>query len=185
MRLYQFLLPARSNSGAISYEKPRQAWEKLALDTCGGFTAFGPCLGQWKGSHSVMVDDLFAYTVAASYDQHEALVNACFSLFPDQEAFAVADLGTLDIISREEVSRPSDNGEPSKVAHALREALRPLNDVAWRLDAAISAERKDTVGYGQHNAANPDGGANAKQGELSETLAIAEILLKTLSYGQN
>ena len=68
-----------------------------------------------------------------------------------------------------------------EIAKELRDISRHISDVAWELDAAISAVRKDSVGYRTHNAANFDGGRNAKPGQLNIALRKAKAILKRIN----
>lgn len=62
-------------------------------------------------------------------------------------------------------------------AHRLRERIgameREAREASWALDAALSALRKDGVGYRTRNAANPDGGANYQHGQLQAAMRRA------------
>jgi len=101
--LYQFLLPVRSNNGAISYEKARIAWEKLALTNAGGFTYLGQHQGVWQSPTAVAVrDDIHLYQVLCDQAAAHLLYGEAFKLFPDQEAFLLAEIGSGDIWGREE-----------------------------------------------------------------------------------
>lgn len=105
MRLYQFILPVRSNDGRTSYEKARATWTAAAIDMAGGITE---CGGAWQGAYrmssgDIVREEVAVYLIACSVADREELVRLAFKLFPDQEALYVSDVGSTDIISREEL----------------------------------------------------------------------------------
>lgn len=75
------------------------------------------------------------------------------------------------------------------IAEAQSETLgrlsRVLQDAEWKLDAALSADRKDRAGYRRNNAANPDGGPSFDASELAEAVDDARQLLLALEPLQN
>lgn len=60
----------------------------------------------------------------------------------------------------------------------MRDAAQISSRLAIHLTAALSAVRKDAVGYRIHNTANPDGGQNAKPGDLLRAAHRAETYLE-------
>jgi hypothetical protein len=55
------------------------------------------------------------------------------------------------------------------------------NAAHTRLICALSAVDKDAAGYRQHNAANRDGGQNARPGERLAAIQACETTLTTLT----
>jgi hypothetical protein len=64
---------------------------------------------------------------------------------------------------------------------AMTLALAPFNRGHTRLVNALSAIDKDAAGYRIHNAANHNGGQNARPGELARAIQEADTLLVTLT----
>ncbi len=201
-KLHRFLLPVRTNNGALSYEKAREKWLEKALAFAGGYTDYGQVSGVWQGSHGVIKDELWAIDVGLNGLGVELLKQAFFDLFHDQLALAVACGENLTVIDRTEWSLP-DKAEaeeigrytesPSGVALALptdaiieadagrlRAAVGPLVAASWRLDAAISAVRKDRAAYRRGNSKGGSAGANAVPGELETAYFAALKILFSL-----
>lgn len=67
-----------------------------------------------------------------------------------------------------------------EISDELATLTAPLEAVAWEIDAALSAIRKDAAGYRSANAANPDGGTNYTPGELEAAVKRGRQLLLAL-----
>lgn len=67
--------------------------------------------------------------------------------------------------------------DPEALADRLRRYSQFVDKLAWDLDEALSAQRKDAAGYRRKSKANPDGGASYLKGELEAAVAAAEAFL--------
>jgi len=67
------------------------------------------------------------------------------------------------------------------LAERARVTAREFADASWALDAALSALRKDEVGYRVNTAANPGGGRNYTPGQLEAAVRQAAIILSRVA----
>lgn len=98
-RLYQFNLPTHTNAGR-SYEHARKSWAAQALALAGGYTALPFARGLYASETQTYDETIAAYQVACDPAVATELLADAFLFFPDQEAFAVFDLGEASIINR-------------------------------------------------------------------------------------
>lgn len=99
MHLFRFTLPTHTNAG-LSYELARKAFSREALKVAGGFTEQPIAQGVWEGDSRTYRETVVCYDVATDTGGSQALLEAAFRLFPDQEAIFVADLGSCAIHAR-------------------------------------------------------------------------------------
>jgi hypothetical protein len=99
VKLYQFNLPTRDNSGARLGMAHRN-WSRLALELAGGLTEHKG-QGAWLDGGKVYHDALIVYTVAtADITVFDRLVSEAFKCFPDQLAIYAAVIGTAAVYER-------------------------------------------------------------------------------------
>jgi hypothetical protein len=180
MHIYQFLLPAASNKG-VSYGTQRSDWAMRALDMAGGYTIRARVVGSWRSDDGkTYTEAMCPIDVGCSVEVRNALLQEAFRLFPDQLAVSVIHGGELTIETRENKQAEKRPDLAQSVVRRLSAYERTIREAGWRLDAALSARRKDAVGYRTRNAANPDGGANERPGELEAALKEAQRILERL-----
>lgn len=98
---YQILLPALHNDGVRNYEEARRDFAKRCIDLAGGVTEMPSVQGAYKMTEGQIQRELiFPVQVIADGKIIELLTNDAFDLFPDQEAFAITDLGPSRIVER-------------------------------------------------------------------------------------
>jgi hypothetical protein len=68
-----------------------------------------------------------------------------------------------------------------EISDELAQLTAPLEGVAWEIDSALSAIRKDAAGYRRANAANPTGGDSYTSGDLEKAVARGKALLLALT----
>jgi hypothetical protein len=95
MRLFEIILPRATNNG-LPYDSAHQAYARWLLDCFGGLTRV-ETVGLWRGEGQTYTDTGFAYRVATEFDQRDEMVRIARGLFPDQEAFFIAEIGTAEI----------------------------------------------------------------------------------------
>lgn len=97
MLLYEIDIPERSNSD-LYYGPEHQQFEDYLLQSIGGFKRYLRAIGKWQGPDRVYVDSILTYRFGCERGQEQQVVQAAQRLFPDQLAFALATIGTLEII---------------------------------------------------------------------------------------
>lgn len=108
--LYQFVLPALNNAGTQNYDRARWAFEAAAAKHAGGFTYLGLQVGgEAAAEGKVRREPVHVYTVAAFSEEKDALIALLPSLYPDQYAFFVAEIGLAEFIDGPAAKR--DKGE--------------------------------------------------------------------------
>ncbi len=102
MKLYEIQLPERDNSDISTYHRCDQ-WEAHCLQIVGGFSKAGKVVGFWNDKKKgLFIDDMISYRIACQPEQFAALVDCAFRLFPDQLAIFTAEIGTAEIVTRED-----------------------------------------------------------------------------------
>lgn len=71
--------------------------------------------------------------------------------------------------------------QAEEISDELAALTAPLEGVAWEIDSALSALRKDAAGYRKANAANPTGGDSYEPGELEAAVKRGRQLLLALA----
>lgn len=100
MRLFEALLPQRTNSGG-SYATSISDWLHEALRLAGGFTIVtDDARGAWSNGDRTMLDNSSLIRVACAERDWRKLRRAFFRLFPDQLTLFWADLGEAVIEER-------------------------------------------------------------------------------------
>lgn len=103
MRLFEIMLPQRDNADRF-YKTALRGFEDLALQKIGGFTKLPPVSGQWRNPETgkIFNDEMVIYRLACSLPDFLQLRRAAFVLFPDQEAIMTAEIGTAEIVLRDQ-----------------------------------------------------------------------------------
>jgi hypothetical protein len=101
MKLYLFALPLFTNGGG-DYDEAHELWRRKALDLAGGFTELPDAHGFWMDGNKLYNDRIRHYHVACEPEVYAALLGEAFKLFPDQVSIFTAELGTAEIITRQE-----------------------------------------------------------------------------------
>lgn len=98
MQVWEIILPCRDNSGVALHQAHKHFVANVA-NAYGGITQ-SECAGVWVGAQGrVYTDASIRYQVAADdKDVRGYLLNAARALFPDQEAFYIAQIGAAEII---------------------------------------------------------------------------------------
>lgn len=128
-RLYEIALPMRANDGS-SYRAAHERFADWALSYAGGVTIFPKADGVWQDEKLpgvVYHDKMVAYRVHCDLGIKNALVTMAMTLFHDQVAIFVSDVGTAEIVYRSDHDKPCNdpNWGPGNRAQVRREANKP------------------------------------------------------------
>jgi hypothetical protein len=106
MRLYQFNLPDVTNDLQRDYDLERELWRERAVEKAGGASYTGQATGYWNDANGRTVKEpMHVYQVACDPETASYLVAYAQSLFLDQDALFVADLGEARIIERPKIAQ--------------------------------------------------------------------------------
>lgn len=104
MKLFEIVLPLLTNAG-LSYEKARMSWEAFTTAQAGGFTRLPWADGAWldPATKRIHAERVAPYRIACDQEVASRIIDKTFELFPDQLAVMVSEIGTAQIIARQQV----------------------------------------------------------------------------------
>lgn len=103
LKYYEIVLPLFRNDHYTAFTKEHAAFQKHVIAECGGITEGQRAYGSWTDEKgNVVKDDVIPYRFACGTEQANSILAKAFELFSDQKAIFIANIGSANILSRED-----------------------------------------------------------------------------------